>query len=770
MSTLTIEEELSNFLTTAYASLRKEYILFTLAMAVLGAILPIFVVWILNRRDQDSVRKEKPYKAYTHRKQAERGIHIAVCLMMPVLVARRLYLNVQLRASVGIYGWEIIVLDLLLAVLSLAAAWNLSRWRVPGLFMAGAFVVLYAVCDQYQNLFAVKADMDFQAGLAPVGGYTLYIVDDYYVTRSMMTSLLAVIVLTLLAGYYYKRRLLFLPGKLKLPRCEHCGQLVYHGNAFCTCCGSPVRDSSAADVIESLDKKPYCGVCGKFTNGGVCAACSKGIADHLKEVASEKKASLGRNAVVAVCMALLLFSNMVGPVKNLWRGSAAANNAFVQRWNEFCDNPDQASDLEWLAGFDSAANALDIMDARWYYIEPRSVKSDELIYFGVYADASFRQMEVIEQIQQAVYAAADGQTLLEEIRPEHIALQEKFNQTIQLQASALQYYGGLSKKWDLLGKLGYMYLDGVHAILPLVNVSWAAIAVLAACVVMLAVLCNHFAPEAIMGRERKIQVSRAKADARISRYASAYAVPDATILSRTAAAGINCGRSLLKIVNEVWMLLIQLAGTAALFISLFRLKNIGSCMRWLKTGLTNPKDSHVASYEAYMRSEQKATMIAILVVAVIFAVPFGMTLLGSGSQIPSDDQTYLTAAKAAATDYSVDISKLVSVICSTGSLTEERKEQLYALIDVQIEADQTILNYDISQLEGYQKLHAGLCSLCRDDIDALQRLRAVIEEGRIPSKELQKNYDSLRGANYLWILQRLLPEFAVLNVGLIFDL
>lgn len=154
-----------------------------------------------------------------------------------------------------IYGWEIVALDILLCLLLLVAAWNLSKWRVPRLFMTGAFVVLYATCDQYQNLLTVKADMDFQAGLAPVGGYTLYIEDDYYVTQSMAVSLLAGIVLTVIAGYYYKRRFLFLPGKLNLPRCEHCGQRISRGDKFCTCCGNPIRGSSAIAVIGVSGQK-----------------------------------------------------------------------------------------------------------------------------------------------------------------------------------------------------------------------------------------------------------------------------------------------------------------------------------------------------------------------------------------------------------------------------------------------------------------------------------------------------------------------------------
>lgn len=73
--------------------------------------------------------------------------------------------------------------------------------------------------------------------------------------------------------------------------------------------------------------------------------------------------------MVVVCGVLLLFFANAGPVKSMEQGSEAANDAFVQRWDAFCSDPDKATDLEWLAGFDAAANALSVVDVSWYYIE-----------------------------------------------------------------------------------------------------------------------------------------------------------------------------------------------------------------------------------------------------------------------------------------------------------------------------------------------------------------------------------------------------------------
>lgn len=339
-----------------------------------------------------------------------------------------------------------------------------------------------------------------------------------------------------------------------------------------------------------------------------------------------------------------------------------------------------------------------------------------------------------------------------------------FNQTIDEQSNALQYLNLPTKSKDMFSKFGYMCLDGVHAFLPMVNIVWVAIVVLTACMLIWIVMMNGFASDAVMGWEQKIQAARTNADAHISKYAAAYKTPATDKpLCRVADAGINCWHSMLRIANELCMLLVQLVGAAALLVSLFRAQNIGKCFRWLKAGLTDSKDSCTGMSDTYRRMQRRNNILVVVIVAVFFAVCFGNVL--RNDRDPSDKQVYLNAAKAVAVDYATDISQTISDILSTGSLTDKEKEQFYALIDMQIEADKTLINYDISKLEDYQELHKGLCSLCEDDIDALQRLRAMIDEGIIPAKEFQKNYVSLRGERYLWVIQKLMSEYVGISAG-----
>lgn len=69
-----------------------------------------------------------------------------------------------------------------------------------------------------------------------------------------------------------------------------------------------------------------------------------------------------------------------------------------------------------------------------------------------------------------------------------------------------------------------------------------------------------------------------------------------------------------------------------------------------------------------------------------------------------------------------------------------------------------MLDYDMTEFEDYMELHEGLCSLCTDDISTLERIRNSIDSGLVPSQELIKNYMSLRGLRYSWVLEQLIEE------------
>ena len=515
-----------------------------------------------------------------------------------------------------------------------------------------------------------------------------------------------------------------------------------------------------------LDKQLYCGKCGSFTNDFACVKCSKKVLDIIKKAILEKagkiKRSLPKDLFFGSVIIIIILLSSDNLITDLQSGSARANNAFVERWNEFYDDPDCASDHEWLFGFDSAAEGLYQLDARWQSVKPRTVQSGCLTFFMEYADASFQQMKLLEQIVENVHNAVQVKRNIDEIHTELDALQDEFSKTIASQTRAMKYYASISPQWDLFGKFGYICFDGVRALLPSVNIILLSIVFMIGCGLMLVYMLNGFSNTTITELEKWLQKSRVAAETRNEKYALVHFTAEpVNLLNRTAVATKSCCFCFIRVVNELWLLILHLIGMVGLFFLLFSRKNISSCVRWVKAGLTDVKGIHNEPSFAYKHRKRPVPVAAVIIFVLIIGInAFSVNRCSVFIGESSDEQEYLFAAKAAISDYAVDISKILLDICNTRTLTEEDRERFYGLIDMQIEADEAILDYDMAGLEDYQMLHTGLQSLCKDDIMALQRIKKTLEDGLVPSQELQRNYVSLRGENYLWVIEDVAMELS----------
>lgn len=95
---------------------------------------------------------------------------------------------------------------------------------------------------------------------------------------------------------------------------------------------------------------------------------------------------------------------------------------------------------------------------------------------------------------------------------------------------------------------------------------------------------------------------------------------------------------------------------------------------------------------------------------------------------------------------------------------------MYALFDKQIEADRRILDYDMTKLDDCLVFHAGLCGLCEDDIKMIESIKETLDNNLVPSRELNKNYASLRGKNYAWVLEELVQKSLEVTIDAFFNL
>lgn len=187
-----------------------------------------------------------------------------------------------------------------------------------------------------------------------------------------------------------------------MPACEYCGKPIGKGDNFCINCGRELRFNPITQIIESLDTEIYCRKCGGRIKGPICRTCNGDASEYGKKVVEEIKKDQKNSIYHGLIIVLIFIVGIIIPVAqgslmDMEKDSARANNIFVEKWNEFAANTDKAADAEWLDGFDAAVESLYVIDKRWYNVDPRSVQSNDLVYYMVYADASYEQMKTLEK-------------------------------------------------------------------------------------------------------------------------------------------------------------------------------------------------------------------------------------------------------------------------------------------------------------------------------------------------------------------------------------
>lgn len=763
-----IEAELRQFLSMAYPKLFHQYFVFTAAMAVSAVVIPVFAVKILA-----GFNKKHMPKAYLYKGTANLGLHYGMLFFLLAFAGRNVYQSVILSGNTLIYDRGIIWISALLMIFALFAVFFLFRFRSRGLVMAGAFVVFYAAYRQYLLFRRAGGVVSISENYNTVARYGSYCSGNFLVWESMIISISAVTILTFAAIYYYKRRFLFTPGKLGMPVCGFCGKAVSRGDVFCTNCGTQATINPIEQAIQPLDREEYCRKCGKKINEYGCDSCDTDeVLKKIADAQARKRTSIIKKAAVALIVVLGLFLPILAnPVGRIEREMAKINNAFVCRWDEFYSVQEKAADPEWLAGFDSDADALYIADARWYHIKPEIVPYDKLVYYAMYAEASFRQMEKLEQMKQLVHdasseAAADG-----DIASRITGLTNEFNQTVSEQSIATENY--IIRRGDGLEELWIAVCNGIRYYAFRSNPMIVAVFILIMNAGMMIYLLNTVSVVTETGAERLSRFCDAKADGIIRKYEVAYhPLFSDSILHRMMTALKNCFHSFVHSICKFLVLFVRIICSIWLFLSLFRLQNIKRVLLWVMNGLTDTGTAggKKDDYKEYNLQNRIMVAISIAIAVTVLGIPIsiGLARMDRGETVVPEEQ-YLEKASMAVSGYSQDITVRLQKIVRTKTLTDEEREELYELFDKQMDADRKILECEMDGLESYAELHMGICGLCSDDIRVLQQIQDSINEGVVPSGELMRNYASIRGENYLWVVDELAGKFTELFTDSVFD-
>ena len=374
----------------AQALLRNGWIIAAaLAVFAVGAVL--FAVALAKRRPALAFWRATPKK-----------FHYGLIVLLAALV----FLQYLALGS----GGSVVLLIVSAAVFVVAAAGLFMR----RLFGPVAAVVLLFLALPIRELPLVSTAV---GDLRSLGQYStpartgVYAVSQMILYRCLIFELIAGVLAAVTAHYYARRRYLFRENQKLwfdgLSACPKCGTVLVEQGDFCPVCGTSVKGKPVSVPRVKFElHRAHCVRCGSELRDGRCPYCQsdeplralvfkqtrKALADQLK--------SWG---IVALAAVLVLIPAVLGSATSeMTKGSAAGNNAFVDRLNEWADNSALSKNTQWLADFDASAEALYEFNARGFAIDPGRLSYGELLEYVQYIDASYWQMDAMDGIVLAV--------------------------------------------------------------------------------------------------------------------------------------------------------------------------------------------------------------------------------------------------------------------------------------------------------------------------------------------------------------------------------
>ena len=775
---------LSDYLATAYSGLIKEYILFQIASILLFFTLPIAIL-----RFSSKIRDG----AYLFRPATSKVGHL---LYMAYLLFVGIWALFARSTETVKYGRVVAVCVLFLIIITVI---QLFRWRASGIALA--FISLISFCIFKNWIWISLCLMDDLNTFTLLERNMLYSFHDYLLFSGMLLSAFTVALAVFVSVYYYKRRYLF--KIIQTPKCRNCGNYILRGQNFCTYCGEELHENPIKNGLpEPADRVSYCGRCGKILTRGVCANCEgkekavkKVIEETAKDVTGGGIPDTIKNAIIFALLVAVMFVPLILN-HNFERGSSKVENAYVETWNEFFTDASVAADDTWYQKFEDTADALFIFDTKWVNVNPRTIKFYELPYFLDYTKATYSQMESVQnskdivktvrgvlkdyagngksddnivwsEVDDAIKESAVYTSLLHdlevaggdpsgyaveadeqgELTPIKIALyinSDEFNASVEAQSRALP------KKLVDYGNINVLLhtaIDGIRFWASrLGNLNVVSIVLIIWAVLMLLLILNTF--------DEKLEWNNALARILKAERGLDSFETDGTVLYRLGKLFLYLLYIIRVMIAQLILLAVGVLLFAASLVSLYRPANIRAVFAWAYHGVfDNAKNkTHTETDSDYIKRDKLVTAAAY---AIGVAIPL-LLILGSygvsrmiGGKISRQSELEEMAI-AVTMKYSVNLSQMLSDISFSGEIKD--KDSVIELIDQQLESDQRILDYTDAYTRDAQLLD-GLKAMSKDDAEILEDIREMIENDEIPSQEMIRNYASIRGQNYTWILE-----------------
>ena len=382
--------------------------------------------------------------------------HYAWMAVMAVLLVIQLtHLNAPGAAAVAVAT----------ALVFAAAVFGLFTWRTLGPVAAVLFVWLALPVRELPFVLMFADELKDLSPYSVPGKAGMFAAGQMEYLRMLVMELAAAVLTAVLTGYYVRRRYLFRGLRdvfAGASACPKCGFPLIEETAFCPSCGCEVRGRavSAPGIAFAVEPR-FCVDCGSPLKEGECPRCSAGQSfseqvrgSAKKELTDRIRSFLsGKAAVIAVAVILfapLLVNNMS---RDLTRDVNMANDAFVEKYVRWKEDPSVAEDPAWLASFDGAASELIAANARGFTMDTAGQSKADVYLYMQYLEASWYQMVVADRMVKAVHTGAVADAA---------ALGSYFDGTQNAQLNALRSSLSMISERGFLSSLEDAVLDGLR--------------------------------------------------------------------------------------------------------------------------------------------------------------------------------------------------------------------------------------------------------------------------------------------------------------------
>lgn len=756
------------FIASAFHDLLWEQVLFT--ASVLIASIPVSLFIFIKCRDT----------AYIYKNTAPMKFHNLVIFLLPLSALRNFWALYRRPSDYSGTGTERTVEFVLSAALMLIAAIasvQLFRYKMSGLIGAVVYIWMFAAFQNYREstlaYLQIPSELSKNQEPSPVQQVAAYAVSDYYATLAMDISLLAFVAIVILAVYYYHRRYIFLPGRLRgMPKCHYCGKAILRGDSFCGNCGTALTVNPLADPVKKvLDENNSCRKCGQPLHKGECVACALSEKKKWTLRGTGKDLVKGSRKIFFVMLAVYVVYYFVidGPTILSLRNVLPANlpessGQFSEQYNRLTQDLTLIGDSDWQEEFYAALDILYAYDSKWAYCKPRTMRSNDLLFYREFGSAAFEQMKALEEIRKHIELFSEecgenpaiSQERTQEFWNTINPSMRRFIKTSDAMEDTQARYELRRYNYLPEEELEIALFDGFRFYMQFIDTRIVAAALLIAAFAASVYVLNFFSAKAVLRSESRYMEFQARSENRMKLSAPKYVevLEDRGTVPRAGMLFASLLPSVFRILNELWRLLVTLFASMAVFISVFRYRNIRRTVQWVCQGVRGRASEPQPSYSEYKKQIRKSRRNWVLGVCLLLVVIHIWTITRPAKTDPVEE--FMDLSGSVYWENGPKIDAYLVMMENAGSFDPDMVNELLVLIDDELSRIQAVREMQGDDLrekinKKYPEYWRGIFDLADSEEKYLEIFRSVISNEDFPPTTSITGYVNLGVEDFFWV-------------------